>query len=130
MERQMKEVKAKNRGHEKELADLKIVNSDISQRLQTATSDVSRLSNAMDKIREEHLVHFSDLKKTIERDRQVLKDKLKQEVAKYKSKLAKEQKKSAAYKEKAVEAHNKGQRARQALSSVASANELYGGAGT
>lgn len=105
------------------------MNSDVSHRLETASTDVSRLSNAMDKVREEHVITVSDLKRTIEKDRQALKDKLKQEIAKYKSKLAKEQKKSAAYKEKAMEAHQKGQRARQALSSVASANELYGQAG-
>ena len=83
-----------------------------------------RLSNEQDKIREEHVISLNDMKKTIERDRQALKDKLKEELAKYKSKLIKEQKKSAAYKEKALEAHSKTIKARSALSSVASANEF------
>ncbi|GMH93222.1 hypothetical protein TrST_g7313 [Triparma strigata] len=127
LERQAKEYKSKARSLEKELADAKVANADLTRRLENTNADVSRLSNALDKTREEHLVAITDLKKTIQKDREVLKEKLKQEVAKYKSKLAKEQRKSAAYKEKAMEAHQKGQRARNALSSVASANEMYGG---
>lgn len=125
-DRQVKDLKSKVRKLENEGADVKMQNSEMSRRLEMANEDVARLSNAMDKLREEHLISLSDMKKTIEKDRQALKEKLKEEVAKYKTKLSKEQRKSAAYKEKALEAHSKTMRARSALSSVASANELIG----
>mmetsp|Transcript_19673 Transcript_19673/g.41150 ORF Transcript_19673/g.41150 Transcript_19673/m.41150 type:complete len:630 (-) Transcript_19673:23-1912(-) len=125
-DRQIKDLKSKGRKMDSEGTDLKMQNSELTKRLEMANEDVARLSNAMDKLREEHLISLSDMKKTIEKDRQVLKDKLKEEVSKYKSKLSKEQKKSQAYKEKALEAHSKTMRARSALSSVASANELVG----
>ncbi|GMH71316.1 hypothetical protein TrRE_jg6645 [Triparma retinervis] len=125
-DRQVKDLKSKNRKLDNEGTDLKMQNSELTRRLEMANEDVARLSNAMDKLREEHLISLSDMKKTIEKDRQALKDKLKEEVSKYKSKLSKEQKKSQAYKEKALEAHSKTMRARSALSSVASANEMVG----
>ena len=128
-EKSVSTAKSSARRLEKESSELKTDNAELVRRIEFSSEDVARLSSALDKVREDNIVNMNDMKKTIEKDRQALKEKLKEEVAKYKSKLGKEVKRSEAYKEKALEAHQKGVRARNALSSVANANELYGAGG-
>ena len=125
-EKAVKDLRAASKRLEREAVELRTDNAELSRRIELSSDDVARLSAEMDKLREDNIVGVNGMKRTIEKDRQALKDKLKEEVSKYKAKLAKEVKRSEGYKEKALEAHQRGLRARNALSSVGAGNEMYG----
>lgn len=82
LEKSNRELRSTSKKLEKECIDLRTDNAELSRRLEMANDDIARLSAAMDKIREDNIVQANDLKRTIEKDRQALKDKLKEEVAK------------------------------------------------